>query len=168
MYNAKEIAEFFLSIDTDDVLKSENKIVKNGRNIIVGSTKLNKFLHLSQNIYIAKTGNLLFNDTVLAYDNGGVIYGVQGSFYTLKKTYRNTSLCFDKETEDFLKRMYIVLKDAPLDKLIELSHQDPSWKEKHNGYTLEEQIMTPLKYLEDYKNRYKDVLQLMEGLKVWH
>ena len=68
---AKEIAEWFLLQDKDGKIFNKNLINRNGRFFYEGNARLNKYLHLAQNIYIAKTGNALFEDCLYAYDNGG-------------------------------------------------------------------------------------------------
>ena len=65
---------------------------------------------------------------------------------------------------DDADRGFSFMKDAPLDELIEISHEDPEWVKKHTGYSKREQRMDSLMYAEEYRVQYSDVLRLMERM----
>ena len=55
---ARDLANYFLSLDPDRQYFNQNLIVRNGSTFYEGNARLNKYMHLAQNIYIAMTGNL--------------------------------------------------------------------------------------------------------------
>ncbi|MBR3428613.1 MAG: hypothetical protein IKG87_00790 [Clostridia bacterium] len=83
MFTARQIAEFFLAHDDTGLLKDTTLITRNGRKFYRGNARLNKYLHIAQNMYIAKTGEKLFSDDLFAYDNGGVVPDVQEKYSIL-------------------------------------------------------------------------------------
>lgn len=161
---AKDVAMWFLSQDKDGTVFNKELANKNGRNFYSGNARLNKYLHLAQNIYIAKTGQKLFEDSLYAYDNGAVVPQVQENFaqYLNKKQHPE----MPSDIENFLFKIYAVLKNATLDELIELSHEDHEWANKCKGYYKHEQKMDSLKYADEYAEQYEDILRVMEGMAV--
>lgn len=158
------IAQWFLLQDPDETIFTKNLVYKNGRSFYEGNARLNKYLHLAQNIYIAKTGNKLFEDSLYAYDNGGVIPQVQENFSALL----NSKQCpiLSNDIARFLQKIYIILQNATLDELIELSHEDDEWKEKCNYYNRQDQEMDSLKHAAEYAEQYKDILYIMENMEL--
>lgn len=161
---AKEVAKWFLSQDENRTVFTKKLINKNGRTFYEGNARLNKYLHLAQNIYIAKTGCKLFEDSLYAYDNGAVVPQVQENF----SIYLNKKQCPDipKDIAAFLRKIYLIFQNATLDELIELSHEDHEWSEKSGGYYRNDQIMDSLKYADEYTEQYEDILRIMEGMTV--
>lgn len=158
---ANQIAQWFLSQDQSETVFVKELVEKNGRKFYSGNARLNKYLHLAQNIYIAKTGMKLFEDSLFAYDNGAVVPFVQENFSILLKKKQCPGL--PEDIENFLKKLYLILQNASLDELIELSHEDREWEEKCNGYYRQEQEMDSLKYAAEYAEQYGDILHIMEG-----
>ena len=72
-----EVARFFLAKDPDRRLFNKKLVRRNGRDFYEGNARLNKYLHIAQNLYIAKEGEKLFSDDLYAYDNGAVAPNVQ-------------------------------------------------------------------------------------------
>lgn len=165
---AVDVAKYLLLLDEEKGLfKDYQKINRNGRDFFVGNARLNKYLHLAQNIYFAKYSELLFEDRIYAYDNGGVVPEVQEHFTYLLNTVKQTdSNEISEKVAVFLKKMYYVLQNASIDRLIDLSHEDPEWKNKNNYYKKEDQIMDTELYLEEYKTRYSDIIRVMDGIHV--
>ena len=62
MVKADDVAKYFLSKDKDRVLFNNNIVEKNNRKSYEGNIRLNKYLFLSQVVYMAKYGKKLFND----------------------------------------------------------------------------------------------------------
>ena len=83
MLKAIQVAKYFLSLDTNHTMFNKDLIERNGRTFHEGNARLNKYLHLSQNIYLAKTGVPLIEDDFYAYDNGAVIPDVQERYAVL-------------------------------------------------------------------------------------
>ena len=156
-----DVAKYFINKDTDHQLFNMNLINRNGRTFYEGNARLNKFLHLAQNIYYAKTGHPLMNTTFYAYDNGAVIPEIQERYSVLihRTPYH---VKFDNETTDFLDRFYQAFKNADVDELIELSHEDSEWEDKHIYFDKRSQRMDIEKHLEEYRKQYKDIIAVLD------
>lgn len=164
MIRARDVAKYFLIKDKDHRLFSKNLVEKNGRKFYEGNARLNKYLHMAQNLYIAKTGEKLFEDDLYAYDNGAVVTDVQENFAILLS--RESEPQLEESIRDFLDRVYVILQNATLDELIELSHEDSEWISKHAFYSKKEQKMDSLARIDEYKEQYGDVLKVMERLEL--
>ena len=68
MITARSVAEYFLSKDPDRKLFNKNVVVYNDRKFYEGNARLNKYLFLSQVVYMAKYGHKLFEDDFCAFD----------------------------------------------------------------------------------------------------
>ena len=119
---------------------------------------------MAQNVFIAKTGERLFGDDLYAYDNGAVAVNVQENYSVLWS--RSNVPVLTPEIAGFLDKLYLILENAPLDELIEISHEDPEWADKHRGYSKESQCMDSLSRLTEYKEQYADVIEMMERMSV--
>ena len=164
-YKALDIAKWFLSKDVDKTLFNKELTSKNGRTFYEGNARLNKFLHLAQNIHIAKYGEPLFNERFYAYDNGAVVEDVRTNYAVLlNKTESN--ITFDDETEKFLNKFFSFFKNASVDELIELSHEDNEWKEKTKNFRKTDQIMDSMNpaRVAEYKEQYEDIVEAMDRL----
>ncbi len=164
MFSAVQIAEYFLSKDTDRTIFNKNLISKNNRKFYEGNARLNKYLHLTQNIYIAKTGEKLFEDDLYAYDNGAVASEVQENYSILVE--RSTVPFLPDDIKAYLDKIFLVFKNAELDELIELSHEDSEWQRKHSHYSKDEQKMDSLSNAEEYRNQYKDIIKVMDRMTI--
>lgn len=164
MIKARDAARYFLNKDKDNTLFTKKLVEKNGRKFYEGNARLNKYLHMAQNIYIAKTGGKLFEDDLYAYDNGAVAIDVQENFAVLLN--RKSEPMLEEGIRDFLDRIYEILKNATLDELIELSHEDAEWEAKHAFYSKRQQKMDSMARIEEYKEQYRDVLRVMERLEL--
>ena len=91
-YTAVEIAKYFLSKDKDKTVFTNNLTTKKNHTFYDGNARLNKYLHLAQNLHLAKYGTPLFTDTLLAYDNGAVAFNVQKKYMSLKKSNLSTDI----------------------------------------------------------------------------
>ena len=159
MLRGIEIAEYYLSKDPNREVFTKNLISRNGRNFYEGNARLNKYLHLSQNVYIAKTGSKLFADDLYAYSNGAVDIEVQENYAVLWS--KNIVPTLSSAVTTFLDKMYTILEDASIDELIEISHEDSEWADKHRWYSKEKQKMDSLARVDEYRNQYADVLEMM-------
>lgn len=163
MSKAMDIAKYFINKDTEKELFNKTLIAKNGRCFYEGNARLNKFLHLAQNIYLAKTGTLLFEDELYAYDNGAVIPEIQEHYAVLlSKAPFKVNLPDDKR--DFLDRFFVAFKNADIDELIDLSHEDSEWEEHHGSYRMQDQKMDTLSKEAEYKEQYADIINVMERI----
>lgn len=60
--------------------------------------------------------------------------------------------------------VFELLENASLDELIELSHEDTEWEDKHSNSSKERQRMDSLAHAEEYREQYSDVLRVMERM----
>lgn len=162
MTKAVDIANYFLNKDPERKYFNKKLTEKNGRLFYDGNARLNKYLHISQNLYIAKTGEPLFADVLFAYDNGAVVANVQENYAILLTKHEKPVL--PNEVMEFLDKVFILLEDATLDELIEISHEDEAWEEKHSFHYKEQQKMNSMAYADQYRVKYHDALRLMEEL----
>lgn len=161
MLKAVDVAEYFLNKDDGKLFVNE-LLHREGRSFYEGNARLNKYLHIAQNLYIAKTGGKLFDDALYAYDNGAVVPAVQENYMILYKKEHNVS--FPADICEFLDKVYIALENATLEELIEISHEDVEWAKKHRYYRKEEQRMDSMDHVDEYKKQYADMLKVMERM----
>lgn len=157
-----DVAKFFLAKDPDRKMFNKTVVQRNGRKFYEGNARLNKYLHLAQNLYIAKEGKKLFSEDLYAYDNGAVAPSVQENFAILYG--RKDTPHIDGETTVFLNKIYRIFENATLDELIELSHEDSEWIKKHGHYYKTDQKMDSITNAEEYREQYRDILKVMERM----
>lgn len=162
MWKGIDVAQYFLSKDPERKLFTKNLVSKNNRMFYEGNARLNKYLHMAQNIYIAKTGTTLFSDALYAYDNGAVLPTVQENFSLLYD--RHNCPDFTDDTKDFLDKIFIIFQDATLDDLIELSHEDDEWLAKSKYYKKQDQRMDSMARVDEYREQYEDILTVMDRM----
>jgi len=161
MMNAKVIAKYYLSKDPDRVLFNNNVVIKNNRKFYEGNARLNKYLFLSQVVYLARYEKKLISDNFIAYDNGPVIKDIITEYSIISS--RKETVTIPDDVKEFLDKIYESLKNASYDELIEITHEDPEWI-KLSKDTLNAPIMNLEKNIEEYKQRYKG---LIAALKIW-
>ena len=162
-YDAKNIALYFFQLDKDESLFSKDKMVEiNSTKMYEGNIRVNKYLHIAQNLHIAKYGKKLFENDLYAYDNGGIVRDVQLNYQVLKHLKPSDyTQDIDADTQEFLKKIFYILKNAPLKELIKISHEDEEWIECHQ-LPRGRQIMNPLRNAEEYRVQYNDVIRLLD------
>ena len=156
------VAKYFLSKDKDRKLFNKKVVHLNGRIFYEGNARLNKYLHLAQNIYIAETGNKLFDEDLYAYDNGAVVSDIQEN-YSLLLSRHDTPEMPEKDRA-FLDKIYKIFENAPLEELIELSHEDSEWINKHDYYKKPDQRMNSLSHANEYQKQYEDITKVMKRM----
>lgn len=158
------VAKYFLDKDTNNTEFNKQLIEMNDRKFYMGNARLNKYLHLAQNIYIAKTGKKLIDVDFYAYDNGAVALNIQENYAVLLE---NKNISCDEIPEyekNFLDKFYRAFKSATLDELIELSHEDIEWQDRSKYYKKEDQKMDSLKYKKEYKKQYEDIVKMLDRI----
>jgi len=161
MVKADIIAKYYLSKDPNRVLFNNNVIVKNGRKSYEGNVRLNKYLFLSQVVYLAKYGKKLISDNFVAYDNGPVIREIINEYPIISS--RNEIVSIPDDIKYFLDKIYDSLINASYEELIEITHEDPEWIRLSKD-TFNAPMMNLEKNIDEYKQRYKG---LIEALKLW-
>ncbi len=155
MVSARDAARYVISLDEKKEYFTKKFISMNGKDIYEGNARLNKILHMAQNIYIGRTGEKLIDADFYAYKYGGVIPDIQENYAFLIGTNEGVVFSIEEMAKQFLRKVYIMLKDAPIEELIDIDHEDPAWEEKHMFHRKEDQIMNSLAYVDDYKDRYE-------------
>ncbi|MBR1476830.1 MAG: DUF4065 domain-containing protein [Lachnospiraceae bacterium] len=156
MVDARDAARYIISLDVNKEYFTKRLVKLNGREFYEGNARLNKILHMAQNIYIGREGKKLINADFYAYDNGGVIPDIQENYAFLIATNANTEFRVDETDQIFFHKVFVMLKDAPIEELIEIDHEDPAWEEKHMFHNRKkDQIMNSLAYADDYRDRYE-------------
>lgn len=159
MYSAEIIAKYFLFKDKNKILFNNNVVENNNRKSYEGNIRLNKYLFLSQVVYLAKYEKKLFNDDFIAYDNGPVIKSIVNNYSLMSA--RREEVELPKELKKFLDKIYDSLKSASYKELIEISHEDPEWiKLSHN--TFNAPVMNLEENIEEYKERYKGLIAALK------
>jgi len=159
MMNAKVIAKYYLSKDPDRVLFNNNVVIKNNRKFYEGNARLNKYLFLSQVVYLARYEKKLISDNFIAYDNGPVIKDIITEYSIISS--RKETVTIPDDVKEFLDKIYESLKNASYDELIEITHEDPEWI-KLSKDTFNAPIMNLEKNIEEYKQRYKGLIAALK------
>lgn len=159
MENAENIAKYILSLDTNKDIFINKLIELNGRECYEGNVRLDKYLHIMQMVYVAMNDKKLFNDAMYAYDNGVIVDSVMSNYRYLinaKETYKINDVSIKK----YIDKMFNILKYAPLEELINISHQDEEWKKKHSYYQKQEQLVDVDSQKQNYKEMCADFIEM--------
>ena len=65
-----------------------------------------------------------------------------------------------------MKKLFEALKNADIDEIIEIDHEDKAWIDKHNGTTMAEQKMDSLQYKEIYEKQYADMIKVLNRMRI--
>ena len=159
MYSAEIIAKYFLFKDKNKKLFNNNVVENNNRKSYEGNIRLNKYLFLSQVVFLAKYEKKLFNDDFIAYDNGPVIKSIVNNYSLMSA--RREEVDLPKDVKTFLDKIYDALINASYKELIEISHEDPEWI-KLSQNTFNAPVMNLDKNIEEYKERYKGLIAALK------
>lgn len=159
MISADIIAKYYLSKDPNRILFNNNVVIKNGRKFYEGNARLNKYLFLSQVVYLAKYEKKLISNDFVAYDNGPVIKEIITEFPIISS--RNEIVDLKEEIKIFLDKIYDALINASYEELIEITHEDPEWL-RHCNDTFNAPIMKLEKNIDEYKKRYKGLIAALK------
>ena len=160
MLSADVIAKYYLSKDPDRVLFNNNVVIKNDRKFYEGNARLNKYLFLTQVVYLAKYKIKLIIDDFVAYDNGPDIKSIVNNYPIIFS--RREVVEIPENIKVFLDKIYYALQTATYEELIDITHEDPEWIRLSKN-TFNAPIMNLEQNIEEYKNRYKG---LIEALKI--
>ena len=92
MISGIDVALYFISLDPEHKVFNRRKCVQDGRCFYIGCERLNHYMHMAQNIYIAKYGEPLMDSVFYAYDGGAVDRAVYEKYPELLE-------CGDKEIQ---------------------------------------------------------------------
>ena len=161
MITAKEVARYFLTKDTSRKLFNTKLVSYNDRNAYEGNIRLNKYLYFAQTAYLAKYGKLLFKDNFVAYDNGPVIKEIVENYLSMQTSISKEKIDLPIHIKEFLDKIYISLKDASCEELIEITHEDTAWKDLSDK-TYYAPVIDLIKYEAKFKKQYEGLIKVME------
>lgn len=162
MEKVENIAKYILSLDKNNDIFVNKLIMLHDRNCYEGNVRLNKYLHIMQMVYLAMTDTKLFDDNMYAFDNGVVVNSVMNNYNYLKST-KESYVITNASIKQFVEKMFDILKHAPLEDLIEISHQDEEWKKKHNFYAKQDQLIDVDSQKENYKIMCADFIDMLNN-----
>lgn len=111
----------------------------------IDNKRLNKYLFLTQVVYLGKEERKLFGDEFISTSNGPV----------LKDILKDSSNIVDDKIKEFLDKIYDALKSAPDEELDSIVKEDPEWIKLSNSGS----IMDLERNISEYKVRYKGLLE---------
>ncbi len=160
MEKVENIAKYILYLDTNNDIFINKLINLQGRDCYEGNVRLNKYLHIMQMVYLAMTNKKLFDEAMYAFDNGVVVNSVMNNYAYLKSN-KDSYKISDLDVKTYIEKMFNILKYAPLEDLIEISHQDEEWKKKHNFYQKKDQLIDVDSQKENYKIMCADFIEVL-------
>ncbi len=107
--------------------------------------RLNKYLFLTQVVYLGKEERELFGDEFISTSNGPM----------LKNILKDSSNIVDDKTKEFLNKIYDALKSASDEELDSIVKEDPEWIRLSNSGS----VMDLERNVSEYKIRYKWLLE---------
>ena len=107
--------------------------------------RLNKYLFLTQVVYLGKEERELFGDEFISTNNGPM----------LKNILKDSSNIVDDKTKEFLNKIYDALKSASDEELDSIVKKDPEWIRLSNSGS----VMDLERNVSEYKIRYKGLLE---------
>ena len=161
MLSAKEVANYFLSKDKERKIFNTNLVEYNNRKAYEGNIKLNKYLYFAQTVYFAKYGKMLFKDDFVAYDNGPVIKEIVENYLALQANANKEEIILPEEIKNFLDKIYLSLKDAKYNELIDITHEDTAWKDVSDK-TYYAPVIDLKKYKSKFEKQYRGIIKVLE------
>ncbi len=162
MEKVENIAKYILFLDKNNDIFINKLLTLNGRDCYEGNVRLNKYLHIMQMVYFAMTDKKLFDEEMYAFDNGVVVNSVMNNYVYLKSTKDSYNIS-DIDVKNYIEKMFNILKYAPLEDLIEISHQDEEWRKKHNFYQKKDQLIDVDSQKENYKIMCADFIDMLNN-----
>lgn len=132
-YTAQQVAEWFLAYN-------QIRLVEDGADCI-SNLKLQKLLYYAQGSYLGITGNVLFDDPIVAWKHGPVVE----SIYHRYKRYGYLGIPadeislpeFDPETESILESVYDTFGQFSAWKLRDKTHEETPWRETEQSNVID-------------------------------
>ncbi len=163
MLRGTDVALYLIRLDSSNELFNKKRCVQNGRTFYEGNIRLNHYMHLAQNIYIAKYGKMLMDSVFYACDDGAVDMVVYENYSELLERRGNEIQIGDNEKK-YLNVIYQVFRNASLEELTEVAHEDPEWISKYRLGKNEK--MDPVAHEAEYREIYADMIKVMENMDV--
>ncbi|MCE8158928.1 MAG: DUF4065 domain-containing protein [Candidatus Moeniiplasma glomeromycotorum] len=135
--SATIVAKYLLSLDLERKYFSKNQVLiiddkDNYRSKpTIGNFRLNKMLQIIQALYYACYSQPLFEDDMVAFENGGVVFKIYRGFMKLheEKSEFFSSYYLTTKQQEFISKVFSYLKDHYSDnELRDLAHEDVAWQ----------------------------------------
>lgn len=129
-YDALSIAQYLMTLDP------ERKYFVNSRMRIsetsisapkIGNVRLNNLLYLCQIFYYLQHKKLLFNEELLAFEHGPIIYSVYNNFWNLYYDTSSDVAKLDARTKKFLRTWFNYFREYSTEELLAIAREDPAW-----------------------------------------
>ncbi|CAG8744607.1 34824_t:CDS:1, partial [Racocetra persica] len=129
-YSAVEISRLLLSYDPHrEYFKKDGKmsLITDEVNPTIGNFRLNKMLHICYMLYYSKHGKPLFQESLLAYPRGALVYKILMNFFQLnKEKLTPQQIPVEEEDKKFINKTYCYFKNNSDQELEDFSHSDIS------------------------------------------
>lgn len=162
MIRGIDVALYFISLDPAHKAFNKRKCIQDGRCFYIGSERLNHYMHMAQNIYIAKYGEPLMDSVFYAYDGGAVDRVVYEKYPELLEC-GDDALQIDDDVKKYLDAIYRALHNASLEELTILCQEDPEWVDKYYQHGKNKQ-MDPMAHAAVYRIMYADMIKVLEKM----
>lgn len=125
MHTAIDVAKWFLQRNNIETVLEDAELISN--------LKLEKLLYYAQGVFLGITGNVLFNDDIVAWDHGPVVEVV----YRKYKMHGSEGIPFSEiptekyctKEESILEQVYDYFCQYSAWKLRNMTHGERPWKE---------------------------------------
>lgn len=158
--SARIVSKYLLSLDperkyfTDSHLLITDRISNRTSRLTTGNFRLNKMLQIIQALYYACYKQPLFNDEIVAFEHGGVVFNIYRSFLRLRSEKEKIPYSYYLTTkqQEFVNKIFSYSRDHYSDiQLRDLSHEDLAWQKairrKGKGFVYNAEVLEYYKVL---------------------
>ena len=158
-----------------DVYEYAKFFIKNGAdsepNTYDGNMKLQKLLVLANMAYISQYHKPLYNEDILAFENGLVVEKVRlkyrNDYYAFKSESEKFNPNFDQEEYEILNAVLGVYGHLSAKELSDLNHQFKSWKQAYHDGTSSEGYHDKKKSVVDFSAFPDDIEAVGRAIKAY-
>lgn len=144
------------------------------RNSLEGNMKLQKLIYFAQLIHLAKFDEPLFDEPILAYENGCVVEQVRTAYknncYSFVYQARTLKECFAPNQIETLRITAEIFGKIEPDELSELNHLHLGWKEAYSqskgndGFRYRENSVVSLDVIRE--NDLKEINEMLDAFEI--
>ena len=157
MLHAETIAKYILERDKDgsSYLFPRELEGRKQERFDKGNIRLNQYLHIFQNLWIAKTGEKLFAENMVAEKYGGVVPEVWERYLAFAASEE-----MSPDVAVWIDKMCNIMDYAEVYELTDYTLDDPEWEAKIQG---KDRRMDSLARAEEYRRLYENTL-VVQGI----
>ena len=137
-YKAEEIAQWFINRCYNDPENGE----------FISNLKLQKLLYYAQGASLALRGKRLFNDRIIAWEHGPVVYEVWNKYRGQMAIEDVNDVNIDDETDSLLETVYKVFGQFSAWKLRDMTHKEDPWEQTAQNKEIKIDLIK--KYFEEH------------------